>query len=86
MRHGVFISTSASALPVFSPFSLGSCLLNHVRTPRTIIQHVQRRHWSRTGIGSWSAESAPWMFQLRNLRLESRYAWTLFATGPIPIP
>lgn len=71
MRHGIFISTSASALPVFSPFSLGSCLLNHVRTQRTIIQHVQRRHWSRTGIGNWSAESAPWMFQLRNLRLES---------------
>ena len=80
MRYGpVLLSTSTSTLilPALRPFPFDLLNLNHTRTQRTIIQHVQRLHDS---VGPNTIDEA-WYFSRRNIRLDSRYAWTMSVTS-----
>ena len=77
MRHAIFLSTSATALPILCltlPFK--RCLLKKVPTQRTII----RWHFTARDV-----KKDNWIFAQRNIRLESRYAWMpLFASDLFP--
>lgn len=71
MRHGgIFLSTSTSSLPLLNLSLINRCLLNPARTQHTIVRHVRRPHWSSRvrGVGDWE-------FELKNIRLDTRYVW-----------